>query len=279
MFRNIEQIDTENTIYPRRVFPYDIFKIQSALGYKMNHCDLETGVCSVATDHLANTNEIETKQVEGSIYYIGDPMCSWCWGISPAIEELEGYAKQHHIDFDIVVGGLRAGGGDAWDERFKTFLRREWQHIASVTGQPFGYSLLDKPQFDYDTEPACRAITVIKHMVHHQLLPDSTVRKAFALIQRKFYLQGDDPKLEAFYESICLSLDIDYPTFLDYFTDEQFKTKVIEEFRFCRQIGVSSFPTVCAVRNNQLTVIAQGYSSFELMKKKVMTLFELDNKN
>ncbi len=43
-------------------------------------------------------NEIE-------LIYVGDPMCSWCWGIAPQLDTL---VRTHpDIPLRIVVGGLR----------------------------------------------------------------------------------------------------------------------------------------------------------------------------
>ena len=38
------------------------------------------------------------------LIYVGDPMCSWCWGFAPEIESL---ADDYPIE--VVVGGLRPG--------------------------------------------------------------------------------------------------------------------------------------------------------------------------
>ena len=40
------------------------------------------------------------------IIYIGDPMCSWCWGIAPELDRLQAWTT---LPFDVVVGGLRPG--------------------------------------------------------------------------------------------------------------------------------------------------------------------------
>ncbi|MFQ5523922.1 MAG: DsbA family protein, partial [Acidimicrobiia bacterium] len=38
------------------------------------------------------------------LIYVGDPMCSWCWGFAPEIEDL---ADEYPVE--VVVGGLRPG--------------------------------------------------------------------------------------------------------------------------------------------------------------------------
>lgn len=156
----------------------------------MLNCNPETGVCSLPEvfDKPASQKPVETA--EPTVRYIGDPMCSWCWGISPTLIEVASYCQSHGLNFSVHVGGLRPGGGDEWNSSFKAFLRHEWENIHRVTGQPFGFSVLDEAEFNYDTEPACRAVVAMK------LLRTSSqvVLAFFSSIQQQFYVKGSDPK-------------------------------------------------------------------------------------
>ena len=54
------------------------------------NCDPITGLCTIP-DFDAQSEIISWKTGE-ELIYIGDPMCSWCWGISPELNALEQYA-------------------------------------------------------------------------------------------------------------------------------------------------------------------------------------------
>jgi putative protein-disulfide isomerase len=179
----------------------------------MMKCDRVTGVCQLPElDQPADT-AASAARPGWAVRYIGDPMCSWCWGISPTVGAVEAFCTAQGIGFSITMGGLRAGGGDPWNATFKDFLRNEWRHIAQATGQPFGYSLLEAPHFDYDTEPACRAVATFKLLQARSPLPSSTALTFFSAVQRKFYVEGQDPKVVDFYASICASLALDFEEF------------------------------------------------------------------
>ncbi len=62
------------------------------------------------------------------------------------------------LDFELVMGGLRPGGGDPWNAEMKSFLKEHWDHVKTASGQEFGYSLFERNEFDYDTEPPSRAV-------------------------------------------------------------------------------------------------------------------------
>lgn len=100
----------------------------------MLNCDAETGVCSLPETSDNTASHLPASTVVPAVRYIGDPMCSWCWGISPALKEVATYCQKHGLDFSVHVGGLRPGGGDAWNSSFKAFLRHEWENIHRVTG-------------------------------------------------------------------------------------------------------------------------------------------------
>ncbi|VTR43467.1 Uncharacterised protein [Serratia fonticola] len=112
----------------------------------MMQCDPTTGSC-LLPDESPGTQRQTTTSSDIVIRYVGDPMCSWCWGISPAVKQLAEYCDQHGLSFVMTMGGLRAGGGDPWNLAFKAFLRQEWSHIQkknrpTVWFQPAGSSTI-----------------------------------------------------------------------------------------------------------------------------------------
>jgi len=74
------------------------------------------------------------------LIYVGDPMCSWCWGFAPEIAAL---AEQFPVE--VVVGGLRPGPlAQPLEDGLAGFLAQHWFEIAEQTGQPFDISFLDR---------------------------------------------------------------------------------------------------------------------------------------
>lgn len=229
-------------------------------------CDPVTGACLVPDlDEPVEpaTSAASSARRDWAVRYIGDPMCSWCWGISPTVSEVEAFCEAEGIEFSITMGGLRPGGGDPWNAEFKDFLRNEWRHIAQTTGQPFGFTLLETADFDYDTEPACRAVATVKLLQARKQLPNSTPLKFFSAVQRKFYVEGQDPKVADFYASICASLALDFDEFCDVFESSEGLQAVQQEFIRCRQWGVRSFPTLLLERRGETHPLAAGYATAE----------------
>ena len=89
------------------------------------------------------------------VIYVGDPMCSWCWGIAPVID---GIAKRSDVSVRVVVGGLRPGpAAQQLDESLRDLLLHHWDQVSAKTGQPLNPAGLDRDNWVYDTELPARA--------------------------------------------------------------------------------------------------------------------------
>lgn len=221
-------------------------------------CDPQTGTCVVPDSPSAV--DYPTQLYQGiAVRYVGDPMCSWCWGISPTLKDIEAFCTAEGIEFSVVVGGLRVGGGDPWTSQFKAFLRKEWAHISEVTGQPIGFNLLDAEQFNYDTEPACRAVVTVQLLQVQKQLPASIVLKFFTAVQHKFYVEGSDPRVSEFYTEPCAKVGLNFAEFRLLFESEQAKRAAVEMFAKRHDWQVRSLPTLLLEHHDGRTTLSSGF--------------------
>lgn len=208
------------------------------------------------------TSIMSMSDQKPKLIYVGDPMCSWCYGIAEELAKTTAHYKEA-VDLELIMGGLRAGGGEEWNTQFKDFLKHHWEDVGMMTGQPFKFDILGWEAFDYDTEPACRSVVTIQ-----SLQPDKALA-FFKEVQNGFYLENKDPNLIDFYEGICTRLDIDFDKFKNKFDTHEMKAATQKHFQKSQQIGVRSFPTILIEHKGQMHLIASGYSTFEKMKVKI----------
>lgn len=231
----------------------------------MFKCDPLSGTCVLPETQTESVPAMLQEQSEVKVRYIGDPMCSWCWGIAPTLKQLAAYCAQNRLDFTVTVGGLRAGGGDEWNTTFKTFLRHEWEQIQRTTGQPFGFSLLERSDFNYDTEPACRAVVTASNLLLNQPDRYNTVLTFFSDIQQKFYVDGFDPKEVEFYADLCQKVGIRYEDFRAEFLSSQAIQATLQQFALIRRWGVRGFPSILLEQNGETSLLASGYISYDAL--------------
>ena len=232
------------------------------------NCDPVTGVCTPAPLAKLTSETLSKNENPLEIIYIGDPMCSWCWGIAKELKQLKNYHVAKGDSFRIVVGGLRPGGGDQWNEQFKNFLKHHWQEVNQRSGQAFGYQLFERASFDYDTEPACRAVVAARPFVKEQELA------FFEAVQKHFYVDNEDPKEVEFYRPICKAFDIDFDAFSKTFQDPKSIKATHEEFVLNRSWGIRGYPSIVVKATDQMHLIANGYATFEQMKSRIVQIQE-----
>lgn len=229
-------------------------------------CDPVTGVCTPASLAPAD-DSVAGANADRELIYVGDPMCSACWGIAPELATLNTWAGEHGVPFTVLVGGLRPGGGDAWTADFRGFLRHEWETLAARTGQPFDTAFLDRDAFDYDTEPACRAVVVAGERL-------DDVYPFFASVQRRFYADNEDPTQVEFYDAVCRAHGLDVEAFRQRFASAEAREATRAEMMRARSLGARAFPTVLFRDGDAVHTVAVGLTTAEAMIAAVGTLRE-----
>ncbi|UXP31266.1 DsbA family protein [Reichenbachiella agarivorans] len=223
----------------------------------------EDGVCEVPNlSQEENLNLTTAPTEKATLMYFGDPMCSWCWGITNYLDRIKTEYKET-FDFELVLGGLRPGGGDAWTEEFREMLKSHWGHVHDASGQPFDYSFFDRKEFNYDTEPSARAVRVIRDVA-----PDKEWA-FYKTLQRLFYAENKDIQDLNVLESVCIELNIDYQSFEPLFLSEGYKKLTYQDFVKSQQMGVRGFPSVVIHKGEEYIAVTMGFADYETMKQRI----------
>ncbi len=200
-------------------------------------------------------------QTKSQLIYFGDPMCSWCYGFSPEISEtLDSLSER--VDFKLVMGGLRPYNTETMAD-LGDFLKGHWEEVGQRSGQPFSYDILKDTSFVYDTEPACRAVVLMR-----KLQPESEF-EFFKKIQQSFYKKNKNTNQTATYSELAATYGLDKDDFAQQFESDEIKESVKADFNYSQQVGVRSFPTVVLQVGEQYYLIAQGYVEAKQMIEKI----------
>lgn len=193
---------------------------------------------------------------EKEIIYVGDPMCSWCYGFTEVIrglrEQAGGRAK-----LSLVMGGLRPDGTHVVTEEYRDFLKEHWSEIGARTGQPFSFGILDATGWIYDTEKACRAVATMR------LLQPESQWDYFAQAQQGFYRDNHNPNEPASFARIAERFGVDSRAFLDAYLGDAAREATQRDFDWARSVGVNGFPTVVLRDGQGLAALTVGYRPLE----------------
>ena len=72
--------------------------------------------------------------MQTSVTYLFDPLCGWCYGASPVIQQL---GQQANIQLELAPTGMFSGGGRTMDAAFAEYAWSNDVRIAKLTGQRF----------------------------------------------------------------------------------------------------------------------------------------------
>lgn len=195
------------------------------------------------------------------IIFVIDPMCSWCWGFAPVIEQLCAIRSDNY-DFSLVVGGLRTKGEMTWNESSKRYLKGHWEQVAKRTGQPFSNALFEKEDFEYDTYPACKSVVTVR-----ELWGDKKSFDYLHRLQKAFYDEGKDITTLDVLSKLLEETVEDARSFRDFYHTPRAELLMQHDFAKARSMGANAFPSVVIIDEDGHMVCQKGYRSLLEMKK------------
>ncbi|PHS79553.1 MAG: DsbA family protein [Rhodospirillaceae bacterium] len=196
------------------------------------------------------------------ILYFGDPMCSWCWGFAPVINEML-IATQTKSSFQVITTGLRPGVLEPWDDQLRGSIRHHWQSVVDKTGQPFDFARVDDSGFIYNTEPACRAVVTVRN-----LKPNATF-EMFESLQRAFYAEGQDITTAETLSEIARTCGVDPATFMKEFNQQVTQDQTLKDFQLTRIFGVRGFPTMLLINDQGIQTLTTGYQPWKSLRPRL----------
>jgi putative protein-disulfide isomerase len=171
------------------------------------------------------------------LIYFADPMCSWCWGFAPTIEAVRA-RYEGVLPIRLIMGGLRPGTDTPMTPEAKQGVRPHWGHVTEASGQPFDYGFFDREGFIYDTDPAARAVVVMRGLRPERAL-DFLER-----VQRAFYAEKQDVTDPEVLADLAAGFGLDRADFLARHASEAAKTETWSDYAISQRAGVRGFPTL-----------------------------------
>ena len=199
------------------------------------------------------------------LLYLHDPLCGWCYGMSPVINQIQ-QEFAGRIDVSVLCGGMVTGNdagpiAGSWE-----YIKNALGDVEAVTGVLFGAAfkaLGEAGVYHYDSEPPSRAIAAFRHLTQD---PARAVTFAHA-VQRALFRDGLDLNEAATYASLLSHFGVDAADFQQRFAAPETARAVQEEFAAVVRIGVQGFPTAVLRIGEQGYVLARGYQPYEQLRQ------------
>ncbi len=201
--------------------------------------------------------------LDKELIYVGDPMCSWCYGFAPSKRKLEEQCAGRAVT-TLVVGGLHIDWTEPQDDARKKFLDEHWHEIGERSGQPFKFDILERDDFVYNTEPACRAAVTAREMEGN-----AVALNFFTHLQGAFYADNADVTQADILIGQAAAFGLDKDRFAALLPSDEMRQKTMMDFQFAQRLGVSGFPTVVVNDKNGYAYLTVGYQPYESLQPVV----------
>ena len=203
------------------------------------------------------------------LYYVADPMCSWCWGFRPVLQEVVA-ALPETVPVVYVMGGLAKDSDETMPEATRAYVQRNWRDVTATTGAEFNWDFWSKCKPRRSTYPACRAVLAARAQ------REDAVPELFDAIQRAYYEEAGNPSdLETLTQVAgTLSPPLDVDRFDRDIRSPEIEAQLQEGFNLRRSMGVREFPGVVVKRGDAQMDIVRGWANAQTTLARLETALD-----
>jgi len=191
--------------------------------------------------------------MSNTLYYVHDPMCSWCWAYRPVLLQL-----RKHLPADIrwqnVLGGLAPDNDQPMPEDTRRMVQGHWQKIQSSLGTEFNFDFWTKCQPRRDTYKACRAVIAADRQQAGEAMIEA--------IQKAYYLRAMNPSEPETLGDLALEVGLDRDQFMQDLSSARIESELQRQFGLRRQLNVWSFPSLVLEHDSVYSPIRHDYQDF-----------------
>jgi putative protein-disulfide isomerase len=200
-----------------------------------------------------------TDAMSLTLYYVHDPMCSWCYGFTPTWRRL-----LERLPGDIAVvrllGGLAADCDEPMAPEMRMYLQQTWHRIQHrIPGTDFNFEFWSRCEPQRSTWPACRAVIAARSQ-------DPAFDEAMTqAIQRAYYREARNPSDRAVLIDLAGEIGANKDRLALTLDAAETRSALESEITRARAMGADSFPSLILEQNHSRWRIPVDYTDVEPM--------------
>jgi len=197
------------------------------------------------------------------LYYIHDPMCSWCWGFKPVLQQLQNNLPRK-IKIKYLLGGLAPDTDVPMPVNMRSQITSTWKNIQkTIPGTQFNYDFWDKCTPKRSTYTSCRAVLSAAKQQQNKSFEMLTA------IQNAYYLHALNPSEISTLRDIASSIGLNTELFINDITSKAIDEQLKAEIAITRDLGVDSFPSLILNHAEKHYPIAIDYNHSDIILEHI----------
>ena len=202
------------------------------------------------------------------LFYIHDPMCSWCYAFSRSWAALQ-QDLPDHIEVVYLLGGLAPDTTEPMPIAMQKTIQQAWQRIEqTVPGVSFNWEFWSRNTPIRSTYPACRAILAARKQ---RVENDQEMMQA---IQMAYYQRAKNPSLPETLLECANEIGLDVKIFAEDFVSAAIAKELQQEIQQARNMGVNSYPSLRLMHDNAVVPISIDYRNHQTMLDEINLFVE-----
>jgi len=180
---------------------------------------------------------MSTEVVKNSIlFYIHDPMCSWCWAFRPTWLEIQ-QQLVGKIAVAYLAGGLAPDSDKVMPQAMQADIQGYWHTIQQrVPNTEFNFDFWDNNTPRRATYAACRA-SIAARRQHAE-------KEMIVAIQQAYYLKAQNPSDDAVLIQLAEELGLNVDQFTQRLNHPETQQRLLAEIRYAQHLGAQGFPSL-----------------------------------
>lgn len=198
-----------------------------------------------------------------TLYYVHDPMCSWCWAFRPTSQEVFDNLPQN-IQVKYLLGGLAPDTHIPMSQATQAMIQQHWHTIIErVPGTKFNFDFWSLNTPERSTYPACRAVlaTIAQDPSKEDLM--------IHIIQQVYYLHAQNPSHDDTLIACAKNIGLNIQQFKKDLNSPQTQTLLQENIQQAKTLGVRGFPSLVFVYNNRVIPITIDYNNAAFILEQI----------
>ena len=199
------------------------------------------------------------------LYYLHDPMCSWCWGFKPTWDIV---TKQLNGKIKIIslLGGLAPDSDEDMPLQTRDYVQSNWRKIEEkIPATKFNYDFWTKCKPRRSTYPACRA--VISARIQNSNCESSMI----SAIQKCYYLDAQNPSDEDVLVRLALELGLDAEKFHFDLSSEIVNKTLLAEISLAKSLEMRRMPSLSLQTARGLKEISIDYLDADYIVEQIIS--------
>ena len=206
-------------------------------------------------------NNLKNHKNNNILFYIHDPMCSWCWAFNPAWKEIQKQLPSN-IQVSYLLGGLASDSNELMSSAMQQQISGYWKLIQQrVPNTEFNFDFWKLNQARRSTYPACRAVIAARYQ---------HAEKAMILaIQEAYYLHAKNPSDDSILIELAKNIGLNASEFSAQLNHETTKQQLLNEIKYSQQLGAQGFPSLILQYNKSNHFIPIDYNHADAVLKSI----------